>query len=422
MGFMAYGNEIKRKQAMTTSERDSTGSGTGFDAQASAHRMCAAYRREEADRVPMLTPIPWPPHKDIDSHDFNDWRGEERFRRIARLVQQYCDARPVRNTIGYPGVFEPISYQRFLEAPADFVEKLPPEQVSEKRRRYTTLLHTPNGDLKYVYDRDDGVFTDWDVHLPIQCPEDVEKLLSVPYEFNPPDPTEYEPFRKRRAEMDDDAVGGSGINCMVAMLVGVMEYEQVLEWIMTETDCIKRLADTWLERVSQKVEWLLSQGVGPFWHFNGIERACPPMMGPAQWDEYIRPYDGKIMRMIKKADPDAKIHVHCHARVGAFLDMFVELGVDSTDPAEPPPQGDVVLTEAKQKYDGCMLFFGNIEFLDMETGEPKEVEELVRRAIEEGGRRNIVLCTSAGPHERPTDRFLANAERYIEAGLKYGTF
>jgi hypothetical protein len=28
--------------------------------------------------------------------------------------------------------------------------------------------------------------------------------------------------------------------------------------------------------------------------------------------------------------------------------------------------------------------------------------------------------TSAGPHERPSDLCLANAERYIEAGLKYG--
>jgi len=406
---------------MTKSGPATATSDTGFDALASAHRICATYRREDVDRVPILTPIPWQPNQDIDSQDFDDWRGEERFRRIARLVQKHCDAWPVRNSTWYPRVFEPIGYQRFLEAPSEFVEELPPRPLSDTRKRYTTLLHTPRGDLKYVYDRDDGVFTDWDMHLTIQGPDDVDRLLSVPYEFTPPDAAEYEPFRERRAAMGADATGGSGVNCMVAMLVGIMEYEQVLEWMMTEPQLIRRLADAWLERVGQKVEWLLSQGVGPFWHFNGIERACPPMMGPAQWQEYIRPYDGEIMRMIKAADPDAKIHVHCHANSGAFLDMFVEMGVDSTDPCEPPPQGDVVLAEAKRRYDGRLVFYGNIEFLDMETRKPDEIEELVRRAIEDGGRKNFVLCTSAGPHERPTDRFLANAERYLEAGLEYGT-
>jgi hypothetical protein len=56
----------------------------------------------------------------------------------------------------------------------------------------------------------------------------------------------------------------------------------------------------------------------------------------------------------------------------------------------------------------------------METKQPDEIEELVRRTIEEGGKKNLVLFTSAGPHERPSDLFLENARRYIEAGMKYG--
>jgi len=44
----------------------------------------------------------------------------------------------------------------------------------------------------------------------------------------------------------------------------------------------------------------------------------------------------------------------------------------------------------------------------------------VRRAIEDGGKQNVILRPSSGPHERPSDQLLANIERYIEAGLKYG--
>jgi hypothetical protein len=57
----------------------------------------------------------------------------------------------------------------------------------------------------------------------------------------------------------------------------------------------------------------------------------------------------------------------------------------------------------------------------METRTPDEVEELVRTAIQAGGTRNIALQASAGPHERPSERFYPNAERYIQAALEYGS-
>ena len=392
----------------------------GFDYEASCRRLCGTYRREEVDRVPLLSPIPWTPNGDIDSTEFGDWRDEERFRSVARLVQKYCDPKPPHNRIGIPRIFAPQSYQRFLEAPQEYVEELPPEIVSAIRTRHTTLLHTPKGDLEWVYEQDQGVFTQWDIHKPVQCVEDVEKLLSVPYEFNPPDQAAFEPFRKHRVEMKDNAVGGAGVNCMVAMLCGIMSYQLMLEWLLLEPRVIKVLADTWLERTGDKVNWLLSQGVGPFWHFNGVERAAPPMMSPKQWDEWVVPYDGEIMRRIKAADPKAKIHIHCHGKVNTLLDSFVQMGVDSTDPVEPPPQGDADMARVKEAYDGRLVFRGNIEFLDMETRQPDEIEELVRRAIEDSGKKNVMLMTSAGPHQRPSDLLLSNVERYVEAGLKYG--
>jgi hypothetical protein len=394
--------------------------GTGFSYEDSCRRVCGTYRRDDLDRVPIHSPISWAPSGDIDSKEFGDWRDEERFRKVARLVQSYCDPSPPHNKVGFPRFFEPQMYQRFLEAPQEYVEKLPPEKVSEIRTRHTTLLHTPGGDLKWVYEEDEGIFTMWDRRKPVQCVEDVGKLLSVPYKFEPPDASALVPFRKHRSEMKADAIGGTGINSMVAMLCGVMSYELMLEWIMTEPALIKTLADTWLDRVGEKVDWMLSQCVGPFWHFNGVERAAPPMMSPRQWDEWVVPYDGELMRRIKSADPEARINVHCHGKVRTLLDSFIEMGVDSIDPVEPPTQGDVDIAEAKEAYEGRLVFRGNIEFLDMDTRQPDEIEALVRRAIEDSGRKNMMLKTSAGPHQRPSDLLIANLERYIEAGLKHG--
>ena len=352
--------------------------------------------------------------------EFGDWRGEERFRKLARLVQCHCDPQPPYNQVGFPSVFEPQSYQRFLEAPQKYIEELPAEKTAETRTRQTTILHTPKGELKWVYEEDEGSLTRWDRQKPVQCEDDVEKLLCVPYQFKPPNAAEYQAFRQHRAEMGGSAIGGGAVNCLVAMLCGIMSFELLLEWVITKPALIKTLADTWLERTGEKINWLLSQGIGPCWHFNGVERASPPMMGPKQWAQLVVPYDGEIMRRIKAADPEAIIHVHCHGNVRTLLDSFVEMGVDSTDPVEPPPQGDADLAEVTRAYDGKLVFLGNIEILDMEARQPDEVEQLVRKVMENSGKRNIMLMPSAWPHERPTDRFLANAERYIEAGLKYG--
>jgi len=391
------------------------------DLAQSRQRVIAAYRGGQADRIPIKSPISWHPMRDIDKDRPGGWRGRPEFARVARLVQQHCDPTPPPyNTVSCPNVFRAVSYWRFLQAPSQFVEKLPPEQIGPTRWRHTTLLHTPAGDLPWTYDKDDGIETLWDRVKPIRSPGDVEKMLSVPYRFDPPDPQDFEPFRAHRKEAGPYALGGAGITSMVAMLVGMMSYQTVLEWVLTEPALIQALADAWLERTRAKVEFLLDQSVGPFWHFNGVERACPPLMGPRQWDELILPYDGELMRLIKRRDPDSLIHVHCHGKVGRLLPLFLAMGVDSTDPVEPPPQGDIEFADARRLVGDRLTLYGNIEFLDMERGTPDAIEELVRRAIDDGGRQRTVLYPSSTPHQQHTDRFTANAIRYIEAGLKYG--
>ena len=391
-----------------------------FDYATNCGRMAAVYRGDPVDRVPICSPIAWSPASDIDADRPEGWAGEDNFVRVARMVQEHCDARPPFSRVGCPKVWAPQGYQRFGEAPDEFIEKLPDEDLGGGRTRHTTVLHTPKGDLKHVCEDDAGIRTSWDIHKPIQCAADVEKMLSVPYRFDPPDTEDYQPFREHRAEMGRDAIGGAGVNSMVAMLCGMMSFQLLLEWALTEPGLVKTLADVWLERSGEKVDFMLSQGVGPFWSFNGVERASPPMMGPKQWDDWVMPYDGEIMRRIKAADPEARIHVHCHGRVGTLLERFIEMGVDSTDPVEPPSQGDIEFADAKALAAGRLTLFGNIEFVDMETLTPDEVEAKVRSAIEDGGKDHTVLYPSSTPHERHTDRFTANAIRYIEAGLKYG--
>jgi hypothetical protein len=390
------------------------------DIKVSSARLMAAYGVGTAERIPIISPISWHPLRDIDAEKPGGWRADPEFVTLARLVQEHCDPHVPYSPVTCPNVFSPLSYQRFLEAPDRFVERLADTRVSATRTRTTHVMHAPGKDLTWAYEEDQGIETKWDVEKPVTCPADVERLLSVPFDFEKPPREAFEPFRRYRSDSGHFCIGGVMINSMVAMLVGVMDYERVLEWILEKPLPIKALADAWLTRVWAKVDYLLSQGVGPFWHFNGVERASPPMMGPRQWEELVVPYDGEIMRRIKARDPEARIHVHCHGKVSALLDSFLEMGVDSIDPVEPPPQGDIELAEARRRVGDRMTLFGNIEFSLMDMGTPDEVERAVVSAIRDGGTQRMIVCPSAVPHERHTSRFNANARRYLETALKYG--
>jgi hypothetical protein len=390
------------------------------DLAASARRVMAAYGVGSAERIPIAAPISWDPFRDVDAENPGGFRASPGFRRLARLVQEHCDPAPPHNAVPYPRVFAPHDYQRFLEAPEDYVEKLPAERVGPGRTRTTHVLHAGTRDLTWSYDEDDGIETKWDVKKPVTCPEDVDALLSLPFRFEKPAASGYESFRRHRGEMGELAIGGSYVNSMVAMLVGIMDYELVLEWTLLRPDLIQRLADAWMERTWAKVDFLLSQGVGPFWHFNGVERASPPMMGPDLWDRLVVPYDGEIMRRIKARDPRSRIHVHCHGRVGTLLRSWLDSGVDSIDPVEPPPQGDIELRDARRIVGDRMTFVGNLEFSSLESETPADIERRVHAAVAESGADRLFLCPSATPHQAQTERFEANAEAYIRAGLEAG--
>lgn len=47
--------------------------------------------------------------------------------------------------------------------------------------------------------------------------------------------------------------------------------------------------------------------------------------------------------------------VHCHGKMNPVLDRFIEMGVDCLNPVEPPPMGDILLSDAKRRAGGVHL-------------------------------------------------------------------
>jgi len=140
---------------------------------------------------------------------------------------------------------------------------------------------------------------------------------------------------------------------------------------------------------------------GRLWRIVGPEYASPPFLPPRLFCEYVTRYDTPIVQAIQRYGGYARMH--SHGRLKLILSHILETGCDGLDPIEPPPQGDMELSEVRQRYGEQLVLFGNLEISDIENLPTAEFERKVRAALEQGtaGKgRGFVLMPSSCPYGR----------------------
>ena len=374
----------------------------------SRERLMRTIRGEPVDRVPIFPPIPWSPWWKVEGTEPQGWQAEPSFTAVRELVEEHCDS--FAHPRGLGGLFD----RRFLLIPGEHVEVTGREQVNG-RHRVTYAVHTPRGDLTTTEDTVEGIHTTYYVEPLLKDKQDVERLLSVPFRFDPPD---LAPFLEDQERLGEAGVTQIGVSTPLVCVSRMFHFDQFLEWCASENALIERLIDIACERTAAKLSYLLEKGVGPVFWFGGSEQATPPMMSPRLYDQFVVKYDGRLWDMVH--EHGGYVHCHCHGKIRGIFDRLLEMGADTLDPVEPPPDGDIEMAEAKRWAKGRMVLMGNIEFRKLEFAEPDEIEELVRRAIVEGGREHCMLYPSATAIAPLSARHRDNAIRYIEAGLRYG--
>ena len=158
------------------------------------------------------------------------------------------------------------------------------------------------------------------------------------------------------------------------------------------------------------------------------EMLIPPWMGHKLFDEFVFPYDKSVYDTIHSKG--GRFRSHCHGNCGDFLEKFVKMGVDSIEPLEHLPTGDVNLAEAKKKVGKKMLLSGNIASEHFCQITADEVREQVKKTINIGAPGGgFTLRTSGGYAGTSIDmtddilkRTIKNIETYILAGLEYGKY
>lgn len=255
-----------------------------------------------------------------------------------------------------------------------------------------------------------------------KTPEDVEKWLSIPYE--PPydeSGRDCDSFFGRDKEMGDRGIVMVGFEHPMYMFQSKAGSENFALWSVQCRDVIYAFLDEILKRQLDYVRHIIRAGCGPVWGYVGPELCVPPLMSPADFDEFVVRYDRKLTDEIHAAGN--VVWCHSHGNMNKVLEKFIDLGADVLNPVEPPPWGDIELKEARERVGERLTLEGNIEKDQLFRAPEDEIRAQVRAALTDGpltdGRR-FILCPSAGFMEHTTcsDTLLHNFLAYIDEAHK----
>ncbi|MGQ9632547.1 MAG: uroporphyrinogen decarboxylase family protein [bacterium] len=362
----------------------------------SRERLTRVLRGEPTDRVPIWMLFPYKTHP-----AYADVYNEPSYARVVEHVRKHTD------------FFHRIG----MKASADSGLICEVETADLGNGEWRKTLRTPKGELISYLRRDsNGALRKKEFFKTI---EDLDKFLSIPYEMPEPDLGH---FASEREAIGDRGLMMIDLSDPLSALYHYSDLEEYSIWTQTERDAITKFLDVMFERIYAYLRVLLESGVGPTFFLVGSEFAEPPMTHPEAFDYLILKYDSKLIDLIHQYGCYAI--VHHHGTIDPLLEKIASMKPDALHTIEAPPIGDCELADAKRRIGDRVCLIGNIQYGDLNICSEDEIEEMVRRAIEDakdGGR--YILSPTAGPYETAiTKRTSDNYIRFIEAGLKHGRY
>jgi len=281
-----------------------------------------------------------------------------------------------------------------------------------------TVLHTPQGDLHAVHRYSTIGDPGYAMEHFIKEEEDIEKMLSLPYEAPNVNVREYY----------DNAVTGMGDKGIVMIDLPHAAYvaetymgSETLAYLSTDArELVDEIVSTYAKRIYDHVKNILETGIEePIFGWCGPELYLPPLMSPKDFNDFVYKYDKPICDLIH--EHGGHVWVHSHNKVRNFLDTFIDMGVDVLNPLEPGPNGDIELSEVVEKYGNRLGLEGNIEIQEILLSSKEHLRDLIDQCVEAGEKSGrFILCPSAGYMEyaRPTEHYIDNLLFYLRYGLE----
>jgi uroporphyrinogen decarboxylase len=264
-----------------------------------------------------------------------------------------------------------------------------------------TEIRTPKGDLRSVHRR--TAITSAQVEFPCKTADDIEKLLSVPYTPDKPNPTAFNQWKDR---IGDDGIVLCGLGdaiCVPAQYFSPIDFS--LLWA-DAPDAMIELCKIANERLCESVETALRAGIDAF-RFLGGEYAST-QLGPSAYQALVTDLDRQVTDIMH--EHGAVVYYHNHGPTMRYLELLAGVGMDACDCFEAPPWGDCDLVEAKRRIGDRICFVGNLDDMEnLDKMDTETIQRMGRERIAQAGPGGFVLGgTASGTYgERAARNFIA---------------
>lgn len=371
--------------------------------------MEAAVAGRPVDRVPIWLREGFDFHLPLArADDFTmGWKKDPGYVELFEFAKPYCDDRAGWSPGGH--------FNRMLGVPPH-VMRAEHEQDGPDRRRTTTTIDTPGGELVQVTEQMRGEATSWTVKPAVETLDDLDRLRRVPFEV---DPVSYDDYERTLNAVGDRGVVSIFLSSPWVVFSTVTTFEQALMWSATERAMVHEVLQQITDRACACLDAVLERPLDTHAVIGGSEQCTPPMMSPDAFAEFVTPYEKPLVDRLRAAG--IPVWCHCHGRVRYALPEIEKIGYSVTEPVEPPEYGggDLSMAEARAAVDDRLTLCGNLQFEELERCGEDHIRRRVREIVDTGKDR-LILAASAGPTSRPSERMLRNYRAWIEEAVGCG--
>ncbi len=239
---------------------------------------------------------------------------------------------------------------------------------------------------------------------------DLCALLEMPYVEPAPDLAAYHALKSEIGQRGLVILGlGNALNYLQDMLGPALCCQLWAE----QPDLLAWAAGVAAERIERAVARACEGGVDCLRIYGG--EYATELMGPRAWERLVVPFDGRLVATIHAHG--ALAHYHNHGRMHRWIERIADLGVDSLDPIEQPPYGDLAMGEAYRRVGDRVCLVGGLDDMEvLETRSWAEIEPLAREVLASVGQTRFVLggTSSSLFGERAARHFIKLAELVSE--------
>ncbi|MFC1714200.1 uroporphyrinogen decarboxylase family protein [Candidatus Poribacteria bacterium] len=254
-------------------------------------------------------------------------------------------------------------------------------------------------------------------HL-IEDVKDLDKLLSMPYRQATP---EVDWFFEKQERFGNRGLMAVDLGDPLSIFHSLCSETDFVLWCYEETQQVMDFLDVMVERTLSSYRYLLQHGVADVYWISGSEFACPPMLPPDYFNRLVVRYTKPLVDLVHSYGK--KTMIHCHGKIGEVLSGVAAIGSDAHHPIEGPPMGDCTLTQVHKFLGRDVILAGNIQLGDLWSKTEEEMEDLVRRTIQEGKKGSFILAMTGGPSAPEiSERVVNNYLRIIETALDSGLY